>query len=165
MVERQILLELAKDARATNRALAARVGVAESTSLQRIRDLTDRGVIAGVTAEIPPARLGRPVQAIIAVQLRPKSRQAVEAFRDWISARTGVLAVFVVAGSDDFLIHVCVPDPESLQTFVLDQIATRPHVADVRTSLVYQHLVARSEATVRLLEDLPVEGAEARHRT
>ena len=38
-VDRRLLLELQKDARQTNKALAAKVGVAPSTCLERVREL------------------------------------------------------------------------------------------------------------------------------
>ncbi|MFB9599773.1 Lrp/AsnC ligand binding domain-containing protein [Saccharothrix longispora] len=43
-------------------------------------------------------------------------------------------------GDEDFLLHVAVPDNESLYTFVVDRLTERVEVADVRTSVVYQHL-------------------------
>jgi DNA-binding Lrp family transcriptional regulator len=48
--------------------------------------------------------------------------------------------VFVVSGSEDFLIHVAVPDNSSLYAFVIDKLTERPEVADVRTSVDYEHL-------------------------
>jgi DNA-binding Lrp family transcriptional regulator len=51
-----------------------------------------------------------------------------------------VLSVFVVSGGDDFLIHVAVKDTDQLQALVLDKLTRRKELADVRTSLVYEHL-------------------------
>ena len=45
----------------------------------------------------------------------------------------------VVAGGDDFLIHVAVPDTDVLYAFVIDRLTERLEVADVRTSVVYEH--------------------------
>ena len=61
-------------------------------------------------------------------------------FRDFIISRPETLALFVVSGSDDFLVQVAVSDTRHLEAFVLDHIAQHPHIADVRTSLVYEHL-------------------------
>jgi hypothetical protein len=46
----------------------------------------------------------------------------------------------VVSGSDDFLVQVAASDTRHLEAFVRDHIAQHPHIADVRTSLVYEHL-------------------------
>ena len=135
-----ILRELQSDARRTNRDVAAAVGVAPTTALDRTRSLRDRGVIRGALLDVSLAAIGRPVQALIAVRIRPPSRQNIEAFRNWVSGLPDTLGVFVTTGSEDFLIHVAVPDNESLYAFVIDRLTERGEVADVRTSIVYEHL-------------------------
>jgi DNA-binding Lrp family transcriptional regulator len=135
-----ILRELQVDARRTNRDIAAAVGVSPTTALDRTRALRDRGVILGASLNVDLAAIGRPVQALIAVRIRPPSRQNIEAFRNWVTALPDTLGVFVTTGTEDFLIHVAVPDNESLYAFVIDRLTERAHVADVRTSVVYEHL-------------------------
>jgi DNA-binding Lrp family transcriptional regulator len=135
-----LLRELQVDARRTNRDIAAAVGVSPTTALDRTRALRDRGVIRGASLNVDLAAIGRPVQALIAVRIRPPSRQNIEAFRNWVSALPDTLGVFVTTGSEDFLIHVAVPDNESLYAFVIDRLTEHAHVADVRTSVVYEHL-------------------------
>jgi DNA-binding Lrp family transcriptional regulator len=131
---------LQNDARATNRDIAAQVDVAPSTSLERIRALRQRGVIRGFHADIDLRTLGRPVQALIAVRIRPPSRDTIEAFRDWVRQLPETVGVFVVSGGDDFLVHVAVPDTDALYGFIVDRLTERPELADVRTSVVYEHL-------------------------
>jgi DNA-binding Lrp family transcriptional regulator len=135
-----ILRELQNDARKTNRDIAEAVDVAPSTSLERIRSLRQRGVIRGFHADVELKALGRHVQALIAVRIRPPSRSTIEAFRDWVQELPETVGVFVVSGGDDFLIHVAVPDTDSLYAFVIDRLTERPELADVRTSVVYEHL-------------------------
>ena len=69
-----MLRVLAADARIPNNALAERVGIAPSTCLGRVRALRERGVIRGYHADIDPAALGRPIQAMIAVRLQSHAR-------------------------------------------------------------------------------------------
>src|SRR5262245_57585368 len=76
--DRAILGELQKDARQTNKALAAKVGVAPSTCLERVRELGARGVITGFRAEVDPAAVGRGMEAILSIQQRVADRQAIE---------------------------------------------------------------------------------------
>ena len=138
-----LLTLLQNDARTTNRDLAARTGVAPSTSLERVRSLVARGVITGYGAEVHLPSLGRSVQALIAVRIRPPSRSTIEAFRDWVSALPEVLGLFVTSGTEDFLVHVGVADTDGLYAFVIDRLTGRREVADVRTSVVYEHLRTR----------------------
>ena len=135
-----ILRELQVDARRTNRDIAAAVGASPTTTLDRTRLLRERGVIRGALLDVDLAALGRGVQAMIAVRIRPPSRVVIEEFRTWVAALPDVLGVFVTSGSEDFLIHVAVPDNSSLYSFVIDQLTQRREVADVRTSVVYEHL-------------------------
>jgi DNA-binding Lrp family transcriptional regulator len=135
-----ILRELQSDARRTNRDIAAAVGISATTALDRTRALRQRGVIRGALLDVDLTKIGRPVQALIAVRIRPPSRRNIDAFRDWVSQLPETLGVFVVSGAEDFLIHVAVPDNEGLYAFVIDRLTERPEVADVRTSVVYEHL-------------------------
>src|SRR5690348_9200956 len=105
-----LLRELQRDARRTNRDLAAAVGVAPTTALDRTRSLRQRGVIRGALLDVDLAAIGRPVQALIAVRIRPPSRRNIEAFRDWAARLPDTVGVFVVSGSEDFLLHVAVAD-------------------------------------------------------
>ena len=139
-----ILRELLRDARRTNRDVAAAVGVAPTTALDRTRSLRDRGVILGARLEVDLARIGRPVQALVAVRVRPPTRANIEGFRTWAVRLPEVLGVFVTSGSEDFLIHVAVADNDRLYAFVIDGLTERPEVADVRTSIVYEHIANRS---------------------
>lgn len=135
-----ILQELQSDARKTNREVAAAVGVSPTTALDRTRALRRRGVIRGAILDVDLKAIGRPVQALIAIRIRPPSRRNIEAFREWVSALPDTLGLYVTTGTDDFIVHVAVPDNDSLYEFVIDRLTQRPEVADVRTSIVYEHI-------------------------
>jgi DNA-binding Lrp family transcriptional regulator len=139
-LDKAILRELQSDARRTNRDIAAAVGVSPSTALERTRGLRDRGVIRGAVLDVNLAAVGRGVQALVAVRIRPPSRRNIEGFRNWISQLPETIGVFVVTGSEDFLVHVAVKDNQDLYAFVIDRLTQRPEVADVRTSVVYEHV-------------------------
>ena len=134
-----LLRELQRDARRTNRDLAAAVGVSPSTALERMRTLHQHGVIRGASVDLDLGAVGRPVQALIAVRIRPPSRELIEGFRDWVGGLTETVGVFVVSGSEDFLVHIAVADTDGLYSIVIDRLTQRREVADVRTSVVYEH--------------------------
>ncbi|WP_341846159.1 Lrp/AsnC family transcriptional regulator [Streptomyces caeruleatus] len=135
-----ILRELQSDARKTNREVAAAVGVSPTTALDRTRALRRRGIIRGAILDVDLTAIGRPVQALIAVRVRPPSRPVIESFRNWAMGLPDILGVFVTTGTEDFVLHVAVPDNTSLYAFVIDRLTERPEVADVRTSIVYEYL-------------------------
>jgi DNA-binding Lrp family transcriptional regulator len=138
--DRLILTLLQRNGRTTNREIAATAGIAPSTAIERVRALHARGAITGYRADVGLAAIGRPAQALIAVRIRPPSRSNIENFRDWISQLPETVGVFVTFGSHDFLVHIAVPDTEGLYAFVIDRLTERPELADVNTTIVYDHL-------------------------
>jgi DNA-binding Lrp family transcriptional regulator len=131
---------LQDDARTSNRDLATAVHVSPSTSSERVRNLRADGVIRGYHADVDHGALGRHVQALTAITIRPPTREIIEAFRNWVSELPEIVGVFVVSGAADFLLHVAVPDTDALYAFVIDRLTERPEVADVNTSVVYEHI-------------------------
>ena len=134
-----IIRHLQQDARQTNRDLARKLEVAPSTCLERVRALRERGVITGYHAEISLPAVNRNVQALLHVQVRPLNREVIEGFKEYLATLPEVLAVFLVTGGDDFLVHVAVPSVDGLQTFVLDKFSKRSEIIGFRSSVVYQH--------------------------
>jgi len=143
-LDQAILRVLQADARTSNRDVAAAVGISPTTALDRTRALRARGIIRGTTLDVDLPAIGRPVQALIAVRIRPPSRATIEAFRDWATSRPETLGVFVTTGTEDFIIHLAVADNDSLYAFVIDELTQRKEVADVRTSVVYEHIRNRT---------------------
>jgi DNA-binding Lrp family transcriptional regulator len=135
--DRAIVEALQNNARLPNKQLAELVGLAPSTCLERVRALVARGVIAGFHAHVDLAALGRSLEAIHAVRIRPHSRDNVDAFWEYALGLPEVIEVFHVTGADDFLVHVGVADMDALRNFVLDRLTVRPEVAHVETHLIF----------------------------
>lgn len=133
-----IVAELQRDGRQTNRELARRLGIAPSTCLERVRLLRRRGVILGFRAVISPAALDRRVEAFVSTRLRPLDRAVIDGFKQAVIELPEVVAVYVVAGDEDFLIHVSVPDLDHLHAFLVDRLAPRREVVTFRSQIVYQ---------------------------
>jgi len=143
-VDRHIVWELARDARLPNNALAERAGIAPSTCLGRVRSLRERGVIRGYHADVDPAALGRPLQAMIAVRLQSNARGRIRGFVADVAGLPEVLNVFFLAGKDDFLLHVAAASTTSLRDFV-EALSSNADVSYTETSLIFEHI--RADAT------------------
>ena len=136
-VDRALLSELQKDARQTNKALAAKVGIAPSTCLERVRELRARGVIRGFRADIDPAAIGRPMEAILSIQQRPAhGRGAIESLLEDVSKAPETLRVMALTGTTDFIIHVAVRDMDHLRDVVW-ALTERREVARLQSSLIF----------------------------
>ncbi len=138
-IDRAILRVLATDARTPNTAVAEAVGIAPSTCLGRIRTLRERGVIRGHHADVDLAALGLPIQAMIAVRLSAHSRSQVDSFLAHAAGLPGVIAVFHVAGANDYLLHVAAASADALRDFILDHVTTEPGIQHTETSLIFVH--------------------------
>ncbi|MFG1604912.1 Lrp/AsnC family transcriptional regulator [Actinoplanes sp. NPDC049265] len=139
-LDARIIGELQSDARLSNRELARLIGVSPSTCLERVRSLTRRGVIRGYHADIDPVALNRGVQAMISVQVRPLDRDVIDKFKAAATRMPEVLNVFVLAGGDDFLLHIGVPDLDAMHGFLLDRLSKRREVTNFRTSVIFQQV-------------------------
>ncbi|MCW2926666.1 MAG: transcriptional regulator, AsnC family [Thermoleophilia bacterium] len=154
-VDELILGVLQDDARITNRELASRVGLSPSACLARVRALRERGIITGFAAELDLGRLGRPLQALVAIRLHTHARDVLDQFVDDLVELDETLSLFHLTGEADYLLHVAVADPEHLRDVVLDRLTIRPEVAQVTTSLMFEHHRSRPEPIRRSTRRTP----------
>lgn len=136
-IDRALLVELQKDARQTNKALADKVGVAPSTCLERVRELRTRGVVTGFRADVDPAAVGRPMEAILSIQQRTSQRQATERLLADLAGHAETIRVMALTGTTDFIVHVAVRDMHHLRDLVWKLIERR-EVGRVQSSLVFE---------------------------
>lgn len=139
----RILRLLRNNARMSNKDLADETGIAPSTCLARVRRLEREGVISGYHAELNPAAVGVRIQAMIAVRMVRHVRADVESFHAYAMNLKETVAIYHVAGADDFLVHVAVRDTEHLRQMVLYAFTERPEVAHIETRLIFEQ--ARTE--------------------
>lgn len=139
-IDTKILALLSRDARTSNAAIASAVGIAASTAHTRIKSLFDRNLITGFHAALNQAKLGRGLQAIIGVSLRPGARQEnIQAFTDEVRRLPEVIQLFFVGGNDDFLVHIAVENSSQVRLFVVDHLSARHSVASTNTSMIFEY--------------------------
>lgn len=139
-VDRRILTALHADARMPNSALAELVGIAASTCHGRVRRLLEMGVIRGFYADVDPAAIGLPLQAMISVTLQSNARGKIRNFIQQIRRKSQVIEVYFLAGADDFILHVAARDTDDLRSFVVENLNADGDVAGTQTSLIFEHL-------------------------
>ncbi len=159
-IDRAILEELQNDARLSNKQLAALVGLAPSSCLERVRRLERNHTLIGAHAEVNPAALGIGVQALIRVRLDRHLREPVEKFRFHLESLHEVLGYYHLTGQDDFLVHVAARDTAHLRDLTMDAFTTRPEVARIETSLLFE--TCRKNVLPDLLPADAAEGASPR---
>jgi len=138
--DRLILRELMADARIPNNVLASKAGIAPSTCLGRVRALKDAGVIRGFHASVDLEALGLLVYALISIRVNPQARNKMLAIAQRLKALPNVQSVFLLAGDQDFLVHVACGTPTELRDFIAVHLASDPAIANTQTNLVFDHL-------------------------
>jgi DNA-binding Lrp family transcriptional regulator len=155
----EILRHLQNNARLSNKELADRIGLAPSTCLERVRKLERSGILLGYHAEVDPGALGIGLEAMISVKLTQHSRDLVDAFQAHAQGLSETLAVYHVAGANDFMVHVAVRDVHHLRDLALDAFTRRSEVAHVETALIFGHARNKGLPSYRFKsEDSPLTG-------
>ena len=139
-IDDAILRELQNNGRLSNKELAAIIGLAPSSCLERVRRLQERGVLTGYRAQVDLTALNVGLQAFVAVRLAQHSRDAFETFRAHLMTLPEVVSIYHTGGENDFLVHVAVRDADHLRDLALDSFTTRAEVARLNTALVYEHI-------------------------
>ena len=135
-----ILAALQKDARLSNKELAAKVSLAPSSCLERVRRLRDGGVLTGFRALVDPGALGIAIQALVFVRLARHAREQVRAFRQHALALPETIGLYHVAGQHDFIVHVGIRDANHLRDLAMDAFTSRHEVARIETHLIFEHV-------------------------
>jgi DNA-binding Lrp family transcriptional regulator len=138
-IDKKILTLLQKNARFSNKELAAKIGLAPSSCLERVRRLIEEHVITGFHADIAPSAAGVGLEAMISVRLTRHSRKIVHDFRAHVLTIPEVRAIYHVAGATDFMLHVAVRDANHLRDLALTAFTTRPEVNQIETSLIFEY--------------------------
>jgi DNA-binding Lrp family transcriptional regulator len=124
-----ILRLLQNNARLSVKEIAAEIGLAPSTTHERIRRLRESGVLLGTHVEVDPKALGVGLEALFMIELAKHERGIVDV--------PEVRAAFLVSGRYDLVVHVVVRDTGHLKDLAFDRFTNRPGVTRIETSLIF----------------------------
>lgn len=114
-LDERILSELQHNGRLTMKALAERVGLSSPAMIERVRRLEERGVLAGYRAVVDPSAIGRPLTALIAIDL---DRRHHDVFLNRLRSEPAVESCHRITGEHSFLVKVHVSSTEELELLV-----------------------------------------------
>ena len=143
---------LQNNARLSNKELAAKVGLAPSSCLIRVRNLLKKSVLKNFHAEVNPQSIGIGIQAMLSVTLNVHSQTLFQNLTKYINSLPEVRAYYHLSGSVDVMIHVMVKDTEHLRQFVLEKVTGRDEIARCDTSLIYEEF---RNATLPIYTEVP----------
>lgn len=100
-LDARLIRALQADARRSNRALAADLGVSASTVGSRLRDLEERGVIRGYRPDVDYAQLGMGLIAITRIRARG---DALPRIIEALTAHPHLTHVYEITGEFDVMV-------------------------------------------------------------
>src|ERR1700689_587676 len=151
--DRKILRELQRDARQSNAALAAGVGLSESACLRRVRLLEQAGVIERYTAMLSAVRVGVTVGFIIRITLKGQTDRDLGAFEQAgqaVQAVPEVTECDLTTGESDYVLRVVARDAADFERLHSKVLTKLPGVARVDSSFLLRSVVKNA--------GLPIDG-------
>jgi Lrp/AsnC family transcriptional regulator for asnA, asnC and gidA len=132
-IDRGIIQALRTDGRANNSAIAAQLGVAEGTVRQRMRKLTEAGVVR-VSALVNPEIISEHQLCVIGLKVEETKRLEASALD--VSRLPEVRSVAIVTGRYDLLAEVLVDSNHGLIRFLSESLAQVPGIQSSETFLL-----------------------------
>ena len=131
-IDSELLVQLSKNGKASQRALAKETGAALGTVNAHIKQLENRKIIKGYFANIDPEKVGFKLTAIINLRIKKGTLIDVQAS---IAKHSRVFGVYDVTGEWDSLILARFKDREEMDKFIKTTLSQK-HIERTSTSLV-----------------------------
>src|ERR1700693_542744 len=136
-IDFEIVRLLQKNARLSNKQIAAAVRLAPSTCHERIKNLQASGVIRGAHSDIDLRAVGLTLEALFFIELAKHERTVVDRFLNETESIPEVRRAFLVSGRHDLIVQVAVRDIEHLRNLAFDRLTSQPLVVKIETSIVF----------------------------
>ena len=138
----QALLDLVRRNNLTPaRILGEKVGLSESAVLRRLRRLRAKGDIAADVSIVRPASLGRPLTAVVLVNMVREGRAHIDEFTARLRLRPEVVTTWYVTGSADFVLVLNLADLAEYELFSNEVFLSDPNIRKFETLLALRELV------------------------
>lgn len=144
-IEQDILQALQEDGRLPNVQLAARVGLSESPTFRRVKQLEESGLIQRYVALLDQRRLGLTVTAYVSVRMHTQPDREAHEFHERVAAEPHIVECHAMSGAFDFVMKVVARDMDHFGALCMQQILRYPGVAHVESSFSL-HTVKSSHA-------------------
>jgi len=133
-----ILRLLLKNARISNKEIAAATRLAPSTCHERLKRLRKNGVLTGAHVDVDLKAIGFRLEALLFIELERQQRDSVERLIKEIESIPEVQRLFVVTGRYDLLIHVVARDVDHVRQLEYDHFTSQAVVSRIETLIVFE---------------------------
>lgn len=141
---KNILRILQDDCSITNQDLAAKVGLAPATVLERVKKLEQSGIIKRYVALLDAKKLEKRIKAYISITMKDHSESGIQAFAGKIREFPEVLECCRIAGDKDFILKVVADNIDAFEVFTRTKLSTLPGIDKTNSSIVLASIVDRT---------------------
>ncbi len=145
--DHEILKILQRNGRMPFLEIARDIGVSGATVHERVRDLANRGVIEGFTANLDYKKLGYEVTAIIGVTLEHPSLD-LKKLKDGLLGIPEIVEAHNLTGDTDMLLTMRTRSIDDLRELLTNKVQNLPGVRRLSTSIVLDSPVARRDVEI-----------------
>ena len=133
-IERQVLDLLQENGRMSNVELAESIGLSESPTFRRVKNLEQRGVIERYAAVVDQRALGFTVTAFVLVNMEKQPDARIDDFHARVDAEPHIVECHAMSGSHDYIMKVVARDIDHFSELVMQGILKYPGVLHVESS-------------------------------
>ena len=141
-IDRNILKLLRIDARRSNAALAAEVGLSPSACLRRIRIMEQAGVIRGYTAIVDAGAADATIAVIINITLERQTEDYLDRFEAAVRRHPEIQECYLMTGGADYLLRVEVANAGAFERIHKEILSTMPGVLRIHSSFSIRNVLA-----------------------
>lgn len=139
-IDFKLLKLLEKNAKLTNKELAAELGLTITPVHERIKKLEREGYVTRYKAEIDRKKVGLSLLVFCSVSLKNHQREFIEKFEQDVMHLDEVVECYHIGGMFDYLLKVLVPNMEVYQKFVANKLADLDNIGNVQSSFVMSEI-------------------------
>lgn len=137
-----ILRLLRQDARMSNAALAAQVGLSPSACLRRLRIMEEQGPIRGYTVVLDEREAAGPgVTVIVQITLERQTDEHLRRFEEAVRRLPEARECHLMTGMADYLLRLEARDAADYERIHKDALSRMPGVARIQSSFAIRRVI------------------------
>ncbi len=140
-VDRRIIQALRRNARVTNVALAAEVGLSASACLRRVQILEDRGTIRGYTVIVGGMAGQKGHVVIVRISLERQTEDMLDRFEREILKYPEIRECYLMTGEEDYLLRVEASDAGDYERIHKEVLSRLPGVSRINSSFAIRSVL------------------------
>lgn len=135
-----ILRALQRNARLTNKELAATVHLSTTPTYERVKRLERLGFITQYATILNANKLNKGFAVFCSIKLRRLNSDYATAFTNMVHDLPEVTECYNISGSFDYLLRIQSPDMRSYQQFLLNVLGKHDNIAAIESTFVMEEI-------------------------